>query len=76
MLDRIAGLEAGGGTVMAPAMEEAYETLRGAIAKLKHMIILTDGISAPGDFPTHGSSAHRIAPARVVELLEMLVKES
>ena len=28
VLDRIAGLEAGGGTVMAPAMEEAYETLQ------------------------------------------------
>jgi uncharacterized membrane protein len=50
VLDRIAGLEAGGGTVMAPAMEEAHETLRGAVAKLKHVIILTDGISAPGDF--------------------------
>ncbi len=50
VLDRIAGLEAGGGTVMAPAMEEAHEALRGAVAKLKHVIILTDGISAPGDF--------------------------
>jgi Ca-activated chloride channel family protein len=50
VLDRIAGLEAGGGTVMAPAMEEAHEVLRTAVAKLKHMIILTDGISAPGDF--------------------------
>ncbi|MHC5544569.1 vWA domain-containing protein, partial [Singulisphaera rosea] len=50
VLDRIASLEAGGGTVMAPAMEEAYEVLKGAVAKLKHMIILTDGISAPGDF--------------------------
>jgi len=50
VLDRIASLEAGGGTVMAPAMEEAYETLKGAVAKLKHMIILTDGVSAPGDF--------------------------
>ena len=50
VLDRIAALEAGGGTVMAPAMEEAHETLRGAVAKLKHVIILTDGISAPGDF--------------------------
>ena len=28
VLDRIAGLEAGGGTVMAPAMEEAHETLQ------------------------------------------------
>ncbi len=50
VLDRIAMLEAGGGTVMAPAMEEAYDILRGAVAKLKHMIILTDGYSAPGDF--------------------------
>jgi Ca-activated chloride channel homolog len=50
VLDRIASLEAGGGTVMAPAMEEAHETLRGTVAKLKHMIVLTDGISAPGDF--------------------------
>ncbi len=50
VLDRIAGLEAGGGTNMAPAMEEAHETLQSAVAKLKHVIILTDGISAPGDF--------------------------
>ncbi|MGP0066563.1 MAG: VWA domain-containing protein [Isosphaeraceae bacterium] len=50
ILDRIAGLEAGGGTNMAPAMEEAHETLQSAVAKLKHVIILTDGISAPGDF--------------------------
>ena len=50
VLDRIAGLEAGGGTVMAPAMEEAHETLRSTVAKLKHVIILTDGISSPGDF--------------------------
>jgi Ca-activated chloride channel homolog len=50
ILDRIAGLEAGGGTNMAPAMEEAHETLQSAVAKLKHVIILTDGISQPGDF--------------------------
>ena len=43
VLDRIASLEAGGGTVMAPAMEEAHETLRTTVAKLKHVIILTDG---------------------------------
>jgi Mg-chelatase subunit ChlD len=50
ILDRIASLEAGGGTVMAPAMEEAHETLRSTVAKLKHVIILTDGVSSPGDF--------------------------
>jgi Ca-activated chloride channel family protein len=50
ILDKIAGIEAGGGTVMAPAMEAAYEALRDTVAKLKHVIILTDGISAPGPF--------------------------
>jgi len=50
VLDRIASIEAGGGTAMYPAMEEAYEALSKTVAKLKHVIILTDGISAPGDF--------------------------
>lgn len=50
LVDRIASLEAGGGTDMAPAMAQAYDMLRAAAAKLKHVIILTDGISAPGDF--------------------------
>jgi uncharacterized membrane protein len=50
VLDHIASIEAGGGTVMHPAMEEAHDALRKASAKLKHVIILTDGISAPGDF--------------------------
>jgi Ca-activated chloride channel family protein len=50
VLERIASLEAGGGTVMAPAREEGYEVLKETVAKLKHMIILTDGISMPGDF--------------------------
>ena len=31
-------------------MEEAYNTLVNATAKLKHVIVLTDGISSPGDF--------------------------
>jgi uncharacterized membrane protein len=50
VLDRVATIDAGGGTVMYPAMDEAYQALRGTVAKLKHVIILTDGISAPGDF--------------------------
>ena len=28
------------------------------------------------DFPTHGSSAHRVTPGRVLQVLELLVKES
>ena len=50
VLDRVSTIEAGGGTNMYPAMEEAYEALSKTVAKLKHVIILTDGISAPGDF--------------------------
>jgi hypothetical protein len=49
-MDKISGIEAGGGTRMYPAMEEAYAALRETNAKLKHVIILTDGISEPGDF--------------------------
>ena len=50
VIDRIASISAGGGTNMAPAMEKAYEQLMGVAAKLKHVIVLTDGISSPGDF--------------------------
>ncbi|MFO0953363.1 MAG: VWA domain-containing protein [Isosphaeraceae bacterium] len=67
VLDRIAALEAGGGTVMAPAMEEAHETLRSTVAKLKHVIILTDGVSAPGDFEgiSQAMAADRITVSTV-----------
>jgi len=48
--DEIARIDAGGGTVMYPAMELAYEMLSATSAKLKHCIVLTDGVSSPGDF--------------------------
>jgi len=48
--DEIGRIDAGGGTVMYPAMERAYEMLVATPARLKHVIVLTDGISAPGDF--------------------------
>jgi Ca-activated chloride channel family protein len=50
IIDDISRIEAGGGTTMYPAMESAFEMLMAASAKLKHVIILTDGISSPGDF--------------------------
>jgi hypothetical protein len=50
ILDHISTIEAGGGTNMYPAMEDASEALSGVQAKLKHVILLTDGISEPGDF--------------------------
>jgi Ca-activated chloride channel family protein len=62
VLDRISMIEAGGGTDMYPAMEEAYEALQRTVAKLKHVIILTDGISAPGDFQ---GIAQTMAGARI-----------
>jgi Mg-chelatase subunit ChlD len=48
--DEIGRIDASGGTVMYPAMEQAFEILQGAAAKIKHVIILTDGVSSPGDF--------------------------
>ena len=48
--DEISRIEAGGGTTMYPAMEMANEILTATNAKLKHVILLTDGISSPGDF--------------------------
>lgn len=50
VLDRVSTIEAGGGTDMYPAMVEAFEALQQTSAKLKHVILLTDGQSAPGDF--------------------------
>jgi Mg-chelatase subunit ChlD len=48
--EEISRLDAGGGTTMYPAMEMAYQLLMATTAKLKHVILLTDGVSAPGDF--------------------------
>lgn len=48
--DEISRIDAGGGTTMYPAMEMANDILMQTSAKLKHVIILTDGISSPGDF--------------------------
>jgi Ca-activated chloride channel homolog len=50
ILDRISTIEAGGGTVMGPPMEAAYDALQNTPAKLKHVIVLTDGVSEPADF--------------------------
>jgi Ca-activated chloride channel family protein len=50
ILDKISTIEAGGGTIMYPPMEAAYEALQNTPAKLKHVIVLTDGECEPGDF--------------------------
>lgn len=50
IIDKISAIEAGGGTTMGPPMEAAYEALQNTVAKLKHVIVLTDGVSEPADF--------------------------
>ena len=47
---RISTIGAGGGTNLYPAMTQARDALRRTAAKLKHVIVLTDGQSSPGDF--------------------------
>lgn len=50
IMDRISTIEASGGTSIYPGMEMAFDSLNSAVAKLKHVILLTDGHSSPGDF--------------------------
>ncbi len=50
VIDRISAIELGGGTTLYPAMQEAFRALQATSSKLKHVIILTDGHSTPGDF--------------------------
>ena len=46
----LASLQPGGGTVMYPALEEAYRAISSSTAPLRHIIVLTDGLTNPGDF--------------------------
>ncbi|MDR0337791.1 MAG: VWA domain-containing protein [Planctomycetaceae bacterium] len=46
----ISTIEAAGGTNIYSGLFDAYEQLRRTSAKLKHVILLTDGHSAPGDY--------------------------
>lgn len=50
IIDRISSIEASGGTSIYPALADAHDALLAASAKLKHVILLTDGHSSPGDF--------------------------
>ena len=60
--ERISTIQSGGGTNMYPAMVQAYAALVPAEAQLKHVILLTDGISAPGDF---GAITAQLAKAQI-----------
>ena len=69
ILDQISTIEASGGTNMYPPMEDAYRALLSASAKLKHCIMLTDGISSPGDF--EGLAAEMAASRMTVTTVAM-----
>ncbi|MEO1528212.1 MAG: VWA domain-containing protein [Planctomycetota bacterium] len=67
IIDAISTIEASGGTNMYPAMVDALDALRSATAKLKHVILMTDGVSSPGDFQGAASdmAANRITLSTV-----------
>lgn len=50
IVSSIERIDAGGGTAMYPPMVRGHEMLQQVTAALKHCIILTDGVSMPGDF--------------------------
>jgi uncharacterized membrane protein len=62
VLAQIASIQAEGRTNLAPAMEKAYLALHEADADLKHIVILTDGLSHTADF---AAVARRIAADRI-----------
>lgn len=47
----IESIEASGGTRIYPAMQAAYDAILPIEATRKHIILLTDGMSPPGDLP-------------------------
>ncbi|MBI3988276.1 MAG: VWA domain-containing protein [candidate division NC10 bacterium] len=50
IIQEISSLKPGGGTDMFPALKEAYQALYEREALIKHVVLLSDGRSVPGDF--------------------------
>jgi Ca-activated chloride channel homolog len=50
IIQSIAAIRPGGGTVMYPALDRARELLESAQTATRHCVVLTDGASAPDDF--------------------------
>ncbi|SDG89228.1 von Willebrand factor type A domain-containing protein [Pelagibacterium luteolum] len=46
----LAGVDTGGGTAIAPGIEAGWALLQRSDAQARHMIVMTDGLSLPGDF--------------------------
>ena len=62
VLRGVEAIQADGGTKMYPALEQAYSVLRETSADVKHILLLTDGVSEPGDF---ASLAKKIADGNI-----------
>lgn len=50
--DRLTQIKEGGGTILYPALEDAFNVLQGTKAARKHIIILSDGMTDQADFET------------------------
>ncbi len=48
--EKLSKVEPGGGTSIYPALERALQTLQNIDAAGRHVVLLTDGLSTPGDF--------------------------
>jgi len=48
--ERLSGLTSGGGTVLYPAIRQAYERLVQSPAAVRHLVVLSDGLAEPADF--------------------------
>jgi len=80
---KITAIEPGGHTLIYPAIEQAYNALRTAKARAKHVILLSDGRSYPDDYEglvTKMSESHitvssvAVGPAADAELLTNIAK--
>jgi Mg-chelatase subunit ChlD len=48
--EKLSKVEPGGGTAIYPALERTLQTLQNVEAAGRHAVLLTDGLSTPGDF--------------------------
>ncbi|MFA7483721.1 MAG: VWA domain-containing protein [Vulcanimicrobiota bacterium] len=80
----VSTLRAGGGTDLYPALDEALDELKKTKAPLKHIIVLSDGAVAPGNYDKllKRANEHRITVSAVafgqgadIKFLEGLTKQ-
>ncbi len=50
ILPLISRIQPGGGTIIVSALQKAYHQLEKSNASVKHMIVMTDGQTAPDNF--------------------------